>query len=69
MSENTALSAENVEKIKQAANEFKTTVLNYFKDRNVEVKEWKFAMENSEEAYIIDVAAKIVIKPKPKPSE
>ena len=65
MSENNALSTENVEKIKQAANEFKTTVINYFKDRNVEVKEWKFAMENSEETYTVDVAAKIVIKPKP----
>ncbi len=68
MSENNALSTENVEKIKQAANEFKTTILNYFKDRNVEVKEWKFAVENTTEAYTVDVAAKIVIK-NTKPSQ
>lgn len=68
MSENNVLSTENVEKIRQAANEFKTTVLNYFKDRNVEVKEWKFAVENTTEAYTVDVAAKIVIK-NTKPSQ
>jgi len=63
VSENNALSTESVEKIRQAANEFKNTVVNYFKDRNVEVKEWKFAVENSDETYTVDVAAKIVIKP------
>ena len=68
MSEDNVLSTENVEKIRQAANEFKSTVVNYFKDRNVEVKEWKFAVENTTEAYTVDVAAKIVIK-NTKPSQ
>ncbi|MGD6851900.1 MAG: hypothetical protein ACQCN6_07575 [Candidatus Bathyarchaeia archaeon] len=51
-------------KIKQAASEFKDTVVNYFKDNNVEVKDWKFSVEHSEANYIVDASVKIVIKPK-----
>ncbi len=64
MSEKIDLSSEGMTKIKDAANEFKNTVVSYFKDHNVEVKDWKFAVENSDQAYIIDVAVKIAIKPK-----
>jgi hypothetical protein len=64
MPENVELSAEGMAKIKQVANEFKDTVVNYFKENNVEIKEWKFAVENSEASYVIDASVKIVIKPK-----
>lgn len=45
MPENIELSSEGMGKIKQAANEFKNTLVAYFKDNNVEVKDWKFAVE------------------------
>jgi hypothetical protein len=67
LSEKVELTPEKISQIKDAANEFKTTVLNYFKDHNVEVKDWKFAVENSDETYTIDIATKIVIKPKTPP--
>ncbi len=39
---------------------------NYFKDHEVELKDWKFAVENSETNYIIDASVKILVKPKRK---
>jgi hypothetical protein len=66
MPENIEFSSEGMGKIKQAANEFKNTLIAYFKDNNVEVKDWKFAVENSEANYVIDASVKIVIKPKNK---
>ncbi len=64
MSENIEFSNEGMTKIKQAANEFKDTVVNYFKDNNVEVKDWKFSVEHNEANYIVDASVKILIKPK-----
>jgi hypothetical protein len=64
MTENIEFSNEGMTKIKQAASEFKDTVVNYFKDNNVEVKDWKFSVEHSEANYIVDASVKIVIKPK-----
>lgn len=55
-------------KIKQAINEFKTTLGTYFENNNIEVKDWKFAVQNSESSYIIDASVKIQIKPKEKAS-
>jgi hypothetical protein len=66
MPEHMDLSAEGMGKIKQAVNEFKDTLVSYFKENNVEVKDWKFAVENSESSYIIDASVKIQIKPKTK---
>jgi len=59
-------STEIVEKMKHATNEFKDTLMDYFKENNVEVKDWKFAVENSESSYIIDATVKIKISPKAK---
>jgi hypothetical protein len=66
MPEKTDISNEAMGKIKQAVNEFKNSLASYFKDNNVEVKDWKFAVENSESSYIIDASVKIQIKPKSK---
>ena len=66
MPENIEVSSESVEKIKQAFNGFKNTLETYFKENNVEVKDWKFAVENSESGYIVDAAVKIQIKPRNK---
>ncbi len=66
MPEHIELSAEGMSKIKQAVNEFKDTLVTYFKENNVEVKDWKFAIENSESSYVIDASVKIKISPKSK---
>ncbi len=66
MPENIEISSEGIGKIKQAINEFKNTLATYFKDNNVEVKDWKFAVENSESSYVIDASVKMLIKPKDK---
>lgn len=66
MSEKMEISAESIDRVKQAAMEFKDTILSHFKDNMVEVKDWKFAIENVESSYVIDAAIKIVIKPKAK---
>lgn len=67
MTEKIELSAEGMNKFKQAAMEFKDTLVSYFRDHNVEIKDWKFAVESSEDSYIIDVSVKMKLKPaKPK---
>jgi hypothetical protein len=66
MPEHMDISSEGMTKIKQAVNQFKDTLVEYFKENNVEVKDWKFAVENSESSYIIDASVKIKISPKSK---
>ncbi len=64
MSEHIEISSESMGKMKQAANQFKDTLVEYFKENNVEIKDWKFGVENSEGNYIIDATVKIKISPK-----
>jgi hypothetical protein len=59
-------SNEAIDKIKQAANDFKSNLLTYFKEHNVEIKDWKLSVESSEQGYIIDASTKIKISPKQK---
>ena len=66
MTEKMELTTERMGKIKEAAMHFKETVSSYFKDHEVELKDWKFAVENSETNYIIDASVKILVKPKRK---
>lgn len=64
MPEHVEISSDSMTKFKQAANQFKDTLVEYFKENNVEIKDWKFAVENSESNYIIDASVKIKISPK-----
>jgi len=66
MTEKMELTTERMGKIKEAAMHFKDTVMTYFKEHEVELKDWKFAVENSEANYIIDASVKILVKPKRK---
>jgi len=66
VTEKMELTTERMGKIKEAAMHFKETVSSYFKDHEVELKDWKFAVENSETNYIIDASVKILVKPKRK---
>ncbi len=58
--------AERMNKIKDAAIQFKDNVSTFFKDHDVELKDWKFGVESSESNQIIDVTVKILVKPKIK---
>ena len=44
--------------------EFKDAVVTQFKDMEVEVKNWNFAVGKTEAEYTVDVGLKISIKPK-----
>jgi hypothetical protein len=63
------VSSEALGKIKQAASEFKDTLMKYFKENNVEIKDWKFAVENNEAGYVVDASVKIKISPKAKTNQ
>ncbi len=58
------LTTERINKIRDAAMEFKDSVQTFFKEHDVEVKDWKFGVESSDGTQIIDVGVKIAIKPK-----
>jgi len=60
---------ELMNKIKQASMNFRDSIVTYFKENNVEIKDWKFAVENSESNYLVDVSVKVLIKPKTKESK
>lgn len=53
-----------MDKLKEAAGNFRNAVGSNFKDMQTEVKDWKFAIENNQEGTIIDVAVKVLIKRK-----
>jgi len=48
------------------ANQAKETIVSAFKDMNVEVKDWNFAVAKAENQYNIEVSIKLTIKPKNK---
>ena len=58
----------STELTKERINEFKKAIVDFFKEGNVEVKEWRFNVEKTKEegCCLVDVAAKILIKPKKK---
>jgi len=46
------------------ANQAKETIVAAFKDMNVEVKDWNFAVSKVEKQYNVEVSVKLSIKPK-----
>ncbi len=59
-------SSERMEKIKQAATDFKDSVVGFFKEYSAEMKDWRFAVESGEQGTVVDVSVKVLIKPKSK---
>ncbi|MGD0451587.1 MAG: hypothetical protein ABSA79_11125 [Candidatus Bathyarchaeia archaeon] len=55
---------ERLQKIGQTVNEYKDSLVNHFKDMDVEVKDWHFAVGKQEKEYIVEVNVKLGIKPK-----
>jgi len=55
---------ERLQEIGKKIGEFKDTVVDEFKDMEVDVKNWKFAVGKTEEEYTLEVNLKLSIKPK-----
>ena len=66
MAEKVELTTERMGKIREAAMHFRDSVGSFFKEHEVEIKDWKFAVENSEKDYVIDASVKILVKAKRK---
>ena len=57
---------DKLQEIGKKIGEFKDTVVNEFKDMEVDVRNWNFAVGKTETEYTVDVNLKLAIKPKKK---
>jgi hypothetical protein len=53
-------------KLGETITQYKDTVVSHFKDMEVDVKDWNFAVGKTEEEYTVEVKVKLGIKPKKK---
>jgi hypothetical protein len=61
------MTMERMVEIRKAVSEFKDTVASQVKDLKVDVKDWRFGVESTEDGVIIDISLKLLLKPKPEP--
>jgi hypothetical protein len=57
---------EKLQEIGKKIGEYKDTVMNEFKNMEVDVKNWNFAVGKAEAEYTLEVNLKLSIKPKKK---
>ncbi len=57
---------ERLQEIGKKIGEYKDVVVNEFKDMEVDVRNWTFALGKTEAEYTLEVNLKIAIKPKKK---
>lgn len=55
---------EKLQKIGQTVQDYRDTIVNQFKDMEVEVKDWNFAVGKSEKEYTVEVNLKLGIRSK-----
>ena len=55
---------EKLQKIGQTAQDYKDAIVNQFKDMEVEVKDWNFAVGKSDKEYTVEVNLKLGIRSK-----
>jgi hypothetical protein len=55
---------ERLQKIGETVNQYKDTLAAAFKDMDVEIKDWNFAVGKVEKQYNVEVNVKLSIKPK-----
>jgi len=55
---------DKLQKMGQTAQEYKDAILNQFKDMEVEVKDWNFAVGKADKEYTVQVNLKLSIRPK-----
>ena len=66
MSEEETNVPEKLQEIGKKVSEYKDAVLTQFKNMEVDVKNWNFAVGKTEEEYTLEVNLKLTIKPKKK---
>ncbi len=64
MSESSVNLNERLQKIGATAQEYKDAIVNQFKDMEVEVKTWNFAVGKMESEYNVEVNLKLAIRQK-----
>ncbi len=64
MSEKQINIPERLQKIGETVNQYKDSLISAFKDMDVEVKDWNFAVGKVEKQYNVDVSVKLTLKPK-----
>jgi hypothetical protein len=55
---------EKLQKISETFTQYKDNLANAFKDMEVEIKDWNFAVGKVEKQYNVEVTLKLTIKPK-----
>ena len=55
---------ERLQKLGETVSEYKDSIMNHFKDMDVEVKNWNFTVGQLEKEYTVEVNVKLCIKPK-----
>jgi len=55
---------ERLQNIGQTVSEYKDSLMNHFKDMDVEVKNWNFVVGNVDKEFTVDIIVKLSIKPK-----
>jgi hypothetical protein len=55
---------EKLQSIGQTAQEYKDAIVNQFKDMEVDIKDWNFAVGKMDKEYNVDVTLKLIIRPK-----
>ena len=55
---------DKLQKISQTAQDYKDAIVNQFKDMEVDVKEWNFAVGKTEKEYTVEVNLKLGIRSK-----
>ncbi len=64
MSETSAKITESLQQIGQTAQDYKDAIISQFKDMEVEVKDWNFAVGKMETEYTVEVNLKLGIRSK-----
>ena len=66
MSESEVNITERLQKAGQTIQQIRDEVVKHFKDMEVDVKDWNFAVGKTEKEYTIEISVKLGIKPKAK---
>jgi len=66
MAQKIEIALDKVDEIKKEALNFKDSIAGRLKDMNVDMKDWRFGIENSAEGVTIDVTVKVLLSSKPK---
>jgi hypothetical protein len=61
------MTMERMVEIRKAVSDFKDTVASQVKDLQVDIKDWRFGVESTEDGVTVDISLKLLLKPRAKP--